>query len=122
MEDNKKSIAEKVGKTALGVMAAPISASIAAALSPSKQMPSTMDSAKYGAKVAYYGATDDKEGMEKADKEFEAAKKRLANKETKAPDYEKTNASGDSYKEGGKVRSSASKRADGCIVKGFTRA
>jgi len=35
---------------------------------------------------------------------------------------ENTNIIGDRYKKGGKVRSSASKRADGCCTKGFTRA
>ena len=34
---------------------------------------------------------------------------------------EKTNPAGDTYKKGGTVKSSASKRADGCAIKGKTR-
>ena len=37
-------------------------------------------------------------------------------------DQEKSMAQPTAMKKGGKVRSSASKRADGCVVKGFTRA
>jgi len=34
----------------------------------------------------------------------------------------KVNPMGDTYKKGGKVKSSASKRADGCCIRGKTRA
>jgi hypothetical protein len=42
-------------------------------------------------------------------------------KETKPDTGETTNPMGDKYKKGGKV-SSASKRADGCAIRGKTRA
>jgi hypothetical protein len=56
------------------------------------------------------------------DKEAKAAAEdmRKFNETTKVDTSENTNAMGDTYKTGGKV-SSASKRADGCCIKGKTR-
>lgn len=55
---------------------------------------------------------------EQKDKE---AQKRRENIETKRDTGETTNPMGDKYAKGGKV-SSASKRADGCAIRGKTRA
>jgi len=41
--------------------------------------------------------------------------------EDKAADTSRTNAMGDTYKKGGMIKSSASRRADGCATKGKTR-
>jgi uncharacterized protein YuzE len=57
------------------------------------------------------------------DKEVKAAAEdmRKFNETTKVDTSENTNVMGDTYKKGGKV-SSASKRADGCAIRGKTRA
>jgi len=53
--------------------------------------------------------------MSALEKDNEDYKKQLA-------DMQKAQSGQTGMKKGGKVRSSASKRADGCAVKGFTRA
>jgi len=53
--------------------------------------------------------------MAALEKDNEDYKKQLA-------DMQKAQSGQTGMKKGGKVRSSASKRADGCAVKGFTRA
>ena len=68
---------------------------------------------------------DRKENEETRDLPRRAAKAAIdlvKPKETKPDTGETTNPMGDKYKSGGKVRSLASKRADGCVEKGFTRA
>ena len=69
-------------------------------------------------RIAYYAknkaVADDKEA--KAD----AEDMRKFNETTKTETSENTNPMGDTYKTGGKV-TSASKRADGCCIKGKTR-
>jgi hypothetical protein len=89
-------------------------------LSAHPDMPGPIDSAKLGAKTVYHSITGNKKGEENALNEAKAAMKRDKNVERKYNTGETTNAAGDSYKKGGKV-SSASKRADGCAVRGKTK-
>ena len=69
-------------------------------------------------RIAYYA----KNKAVADDKEAKAAAEdmRKFNETTKTDTSENTNPMGDTYKTGGKV-SSASKRADGCCIKGKTR-
>jgi len=89
-------------------------------LSPHPEMPGPIDSAKFGAKTFYNHMTGDEKGQAKALEEARAAVKRNKSVERKSNAGETTNAAGDSYKKGGSV-SSASRRADGCAMKGKTR-
>jgi len=107
-------------KTVLTVPSVAGGAAVGTALSPLPDMPGPIDSAVGGAKLAYHGLWGNEKDAANDVAEMKAAKKRSDSVERKANKGENTNAAGDSYKKGGKV-SSASKRADGCCVKGKTR-
>lgn len=71
--------------------------------------------------VADIDAAQNKEDLELPKRAAKAAINLVKPKETKPDTGETTNPMGDKYKKGGKV-SSASKRADGCAIRGKTRA
>ena len=111
---------KKLLRKIIGAAGAVPSGLAGVALSPHPDMPGPIDSAKFGAKTFYNHMTGDEKGQAKALEEAKAAVKRNKSVERKSNTGETTNAAGDSYKKGGKV-SSASKRADGCCIKGKTR-
>ena len=111
---------KKLLKKIVGAAGAIPSGLVGVALSPHPDMPGPIDSAKFGAKTFYNHMTGDEKGQAKALEEARAAVKRNKSVERKSNTGENTNAAGDSYKKGGKV-SSASKRADGCAIRGKTR-
>ena len=71
--------------------------------------------------VADIDAAQNKEDLELPKRMAKAAVNLVKPKATKPDTGETTNAMGDKYKSGGSV-SSASKRADGCAIRGKTRA
>jgi hypothetical protein len=87
-------------------------------LGASPDGPGVLDSAKYGAKSMYHAMAGNKKEGDEALEEFKAATKRAQSVKTKRNTGETTNAMGDNYKKGGMT---ASKRADGCAVKGKTK-
>jgi len=120
----------KLGRKALGVMAAPAGAVVGGAyLGLHPDGPGIIDSAKYGAKGMYHAMTGDKKADAEAEQEFKDATKRAQSIKRQINSGENTNAMGDNYKRGGKVKkmasggkvSSASSRADGCCTKGKTK-
>jgi hypothetical protein len=75
------------------------------------------------AKTAYNTVTGDKESAKDALNAFAKETKDRQAREAAADSAEsKSNSDKNTMRKGGAVRSSASKRADGCAVKGFTRA
>jgi hypothetical protein len=70
--------------------------------------------------VADIDAAQNKEDLELPKRAAKAAINLVKPKATKPDTGETTNPMGDKYAKGGKV-SSASKRADGCAIKGKTR-
>jgi hypothetical protein len=118
-EENKED--KRLVRKIIGVAGAIPSGLAGVALSPHPDMPGPIDSAKFGAKTFYNHMTGDEKGQEKAREEAKAAVKRNKSLERKSNTGETTNAAGDSYKSGGKVKS-ASARADGCAIRGKTRA
>ena len=78
--------------------------------------------AKHGYDQTYEDDTQENEETRALVKKMVMAPiKAIKPKETKADTGETTNPMGDKYAKGGKV-SSASKRADGCAIRGKTRA
>ena len=82
--------------------------------------PGIIDSAKYGAKKMYHGIAENKKEEAEADQEFKNATKRARSVKRQPNKGENTNPAGDTFKHGGSV-GSASKRADGCAVRGKTK-
>jgi len=120
----------KLGRKAAGaVMAVPAGISGATLLGLLPGSPGVIDSAKYGAKTMYHTINGDKKANDEAEKEYMDAAKRAQSIERQRNTGENTNAMGDTYKRGGKVKkmasggkvSSASARADGIAVKGHTK-
>lgn len=136
----------KLGRKALGVLAAPAGAVVGGALlGPQPDSPGFIDSAKYGAKGMYHAMSGNKKAVAEAEQEYLDAAKRAKSIETQRDTGENTNAAGDTYKKGGKVAGakymsftksgkpdgmkpvkmsaggSASKRADGIAERGKTR-
>jgi hypothetical protein len=125
MSDTIKDKAKKAALTAYKAALTPSVTAGGAALglgmgAANPAFPGVIPSTKYGAKAAFNSIWGDEEDSKKNHDELIAAKKREDSIERKANKGENTNAAGDSYKKGGTV-SSASKRADGCCVKGKTR-
>ena len=114
-EADKKAI-----KKVLGAAAAIPSGLAGLGASAMPGMPGPIDSAIGSAKIGYNSITGDKKGVEKAAQEMKDAVKRNQSIERKRDTSENTNPAGDTFKRGGKV-SSASKRADGCAIKGKTK-
>jgi hypothetical protein len=114
-EDENKEFSR--GKRALGtVMAVPAAISGATLLGTQPDFP-VYDSAKYGAKLM---TAKNKREEREAGEELESAVKLRQSQKRKPDTGETTNEMGDKYKKGGSVFS-ASKRADGCAVKGKTK-
>jgi hypothetical protein len=120
----------KLGRKALGVMAAPAGAIVGGAyLGTQPGSPGIIDSAKYGAKGMYHAMAGTKKDRDEDLQEYLDATKRAKSIERQRNSSENTNAMGDTYKRGGKVKkmasggkvSTASARADGCCIKGKTR-
>ena len=111
---------KKLAKKALGVLGGAAAGLAGLGASTMKDMPGPIDSAVNMAKMGYHTMTDNKEGVEKAAKEMKDAVKRNQSIERKKDSGDTTNPMGDKYRKGGKV-SSASKRADGCAIKGKTK-
>jgi hypothetical protein len=109
----------KLGRKALGAMAAPAGAIVGGAyLGTQPGSPGVIDSAKYGAKGMYHAMTGNKKAIAEAEQEFKDATKRAQSVKTKRDEGETTNAMGDKYARGGMT---ASRRADGIATKGKTR-
>jgi hypothetical protein len=112
----------KLGRKAAGAaMAIPGAITAGALLGTQPGSPGIIESAKFGAKTMYHGLAGNKKEDEEATKAYLDAAKRAQSVKQKRNTGETTNAAGDSYKKGGSV-SSASKRADGCAIRGKTRA
>jgi hypothetical protein len=120
----------KLGRKALGVMAAPAGAIVGGAyLGTQPGSPGIIDSAKYGAKGMYHAMAGTKKDRDEDLQEYLDATKRAKSIERQRNSSENTNAMGDTYKRGGKVKkmasggkvSTASRRADGIATKGKTR-
>jgi len=111
---------KKAMKKVLGAAAAVPAGLAGLAASASSDFPGPIDSARISGKMAYHSVTGDKKGLDKDTEEFDAAVKRNKSVERKKDTGETTNPMGDKYRKGGMV-GSASKRADGCAVKGKTR-
>lgn len=112
---------KKLGKKILGAAAAVPAGLAGLGASAMPGMPGPIDSAIGSAKIGYNSITGDKKGVEKAAQEMKDAVKRNQSIERKKDSGENTNPAGDTYKRGGSVRSSASRRADGCAIKGKTK-
>jgi hypothetical protein len=121
-EDERKENEETkaIPRKLLGAMAAVPAGLAGLAASANKDFPGPIDSARISGKMAYNTVTGDKKALAENEREFSEAVKRGKDKKPKRESSGTTNDYGDSYKAGGKV-SSASKRADGCAVKGKTR-
>jgi hypothetical protein len=121
-EDERKENEETraIPKKILGAMAAVPAGLAGLAASANKDFPGPIDSARISGKMAYHSVTGDKKGLDKDTEEFDAAVKRNKSVERKKDEGDTTNPMGDKYRKGGKV-SSASKRADGCAIKGKTK-
>ena len=119
-KDDDKKAPSKLGRKIIGgIMSVPTGLAGAAMLGSQPDVP-ILSAAKLGARVGYNTVTQDKEALDEAGKEFEADVKRAKSVKRKRDTGENTNPAGDTYKKGGKV-SSASKRADGCAVRGKTK-
>ena len=111
----------KLGRKVAGAAAVIPGAIVGGAyLGSSPTGPGVLESAKYGAKSMYHAIAGNKKEGDEAFEEYKAATKRAQSVKKKPDTGETTNAMGDKYKNGGSV-SSASKRADGCAVKGKTK-
>ena len=123
MADNEESGVKKLAKKGLGALAAPLGGLAGAALLGTQPGVKMKDAAKFGAKAAYNTVTGDKESAKNALNDFAKETKDRQAREAAADSAEsKSNSDKNTMRKGGVVRSSASKRADGCAVKGFTRA
>ena len=92
----------KLGRKALGVMAAPAGAVVGGAyLGTQPGSPGIIDSAKYGAKGMYHAMAGSKKDRDEDLQEYKDATKRAQSIETKRNTGETTNPAGDSYKKGG---------------------
>ena len=120
-KDDDKKAPSKLGRKIMApIMAVPAGIAGAALLGSQPDVPVT-SAAKFGARVGYNSVLQDKEGLDEAGKDFEADVKRAKSVKRQRNTGESTNPAGDAYKKGGKVRT-ASQRADGCCIRGKTRA
>ena len=113
-------------KAAAATMAVPSGIAGATLLGLLPGSPGMVDSAKYGAKTMYHTVMGDKKSNDEAEKEYMDSAKHAQSIKTKRNEGENTNAMGDTYKRGGKVKMSsggmtASRRADGIAQRGKTR-
>ena len=116
-EDTKK-IPRQIAGALAAVPAAIVGAGLGAA---DPRFGSAYETGKLGAKTAFYGISGDKESSNKAMQDYKDAAKREKGLERKKDTGETTNAMGDKYKKGGTIKS-ASSRADGCAIRGKTKA
>jgi hypothetical protein len=121
-EDERKENEETkaIPRKLLGAMAAVPAGLAGLAASANKDFPGPIDSARISGKMAYNTVTGDKKALAENEREFSEAVKRNKSVDRKKDSGDTTNPMGDKYRKGGMV-SSASKRADGCAVKGKTR-
>jgi len=120
-DDDDKKAPSKLGRKIIGgIMAVPTGLAGAAMLGSQPDVP-VLSAAKLGARVGYNTVTQDKEALDEAGKEFENDVKQAKTVKRKRDTGENTNPAGDTYKKGGAVKS-ASARADGCCIRGKTRA
>jgi hypothetical protein len=119
-EAPRKEVSEFGRKIIGGIYAVPSALAGAALLGSQPDVPVT-SAAKLGARIGYNTVTQDKKALAEAGKEFENDVKQAKTVKRKRDTGENTNPAGDTYKKGGKVKS-ASARADGCAIRGKTRA
>ena len=122
MADNEESGVKKLAKKGLGAITAPLGGLAGAALLGTQPGVKIKDAAKFGAKAAYHTATGDKEATRGALDEFVKETKNRQAREVAADSAESdSNSDKNTMRKGGKVKS-ASARADGCCIRGKTRA
>jgi hypothetical protein len=120
-DDDDKKAPSKLGRKIIGgIMSVPTALAGAAMLGSQPDVP-VLSAAKLGARVGYNTVTQDKDALAEAGKEFENDVKQAKTVKRKRDTGENTNPAGDTYKKGGAVKS-ASARADGCAIRGKTRA
>jgi len=119
-EDDKKE-PSKLGRRIMAPIAAIPTGIAGAALLGSQPGVPVTSAAKLGARVGYNSIMQDKEGLEAAGKDFEDEVKRNKSRERKRDTGENTNPAGDTFKKGGAVKSSASRRGDGIAQRGKTK-
>lgn len=119
-ESSRKEVNEFGRKIIGGIYAVPSAIAGAALLGSQPDVP-VSSAAKLGARVGYNSVMQDKKALAEAGKEFEDDVKRAKTVKRKRDTGENTNPAGDTYKKGGSVKS-ASARADGCAIRGKTRA